>query len=71
MDSLEIFIFAFFFNWLPRKKSLSPDFFPYLWPDIIWKGKKVHRKFIEFSTDLCFFLQEMPACAIDYAYVPI
>ena len=38
--------------------------------DILWERKKIHRIFNEFSIDRCFFLQEMPACATDDAYVP-
>ena len=32
--------------------------------------EKVHRKFNETSIDLSFLLQEMPACAVDDAYIP-
>ena len=38
---------------------------------LILEVKKFNREFIEASIGLCFFLQEMPACAIDDAYVPI
>ena len=39
--------------------------------DIPRDWKKVHRVFREISIGFRFFLQEMPACAMDDAYVPI
>ena len=32
---------------------------------------KVHRFFNEFPIDRCFFVQEMPARAMDDAYIPV
>ena len=36
-----------------------------------WKWKKVHRIFNETSIGFYFFLEEMPAYAIDDAYIPV
>ena len=36
-----------------------------------WERKKVHRIFNEFVIDQCFFVQKMPACAIDDANIPV
>ena len=51
----------------PISVSMSSSFLG----DILRDCKKIHFVFNEFSMDRCFFVQEMPACAIDDAYVPI
>ena len=38
---------------------------------VVWNWEKVHRKFNETSIGFCFFLQEMPACAMDDAFTPV
>ena len=74
MDSLKLFLFAS----LPQLVSQIILSVSWLFPisvatrssllnDILWKRKKVHRTFNEISIGLCFFLQEMPACAVDDA----
>ena len=39
--------------------------------DILRGWKKVHRIFNEFPIEICFFVQEMPARAIDNADTPV
>ena len=43
----------------------------FLIDDILRDWKKVHRLFDEFPIEPCFFAQEMPARAIDDAYIPV
>ena len=73
---MELFLFAFLLQLVSQIIFFVSWLFPFsvamrssLLDDILWKWKKVHRKFDKLSIGLCFFLQEMPACAIYDAYV--
>ena len=76
MNSLELFIFAFllqvvsqiilFVSWL---FPISVTMRPALLDDMGVKRRSIVY-LTNFRFDLCFFLQEMPACAIDDAYFP-
>ena len=39
--------------------------------DILRDSKKVHRMIDEFPIDRCFFMQEMPARAVEYTDIPV
>ena len=39
--------------------------------DILRDWEKVHRKFDEFPIDPYFFVQEMPARAVDHTGIPV
>ena len=78
MDFLELFLFAFLLQLVSQMIFFVSWLFPIsvamrssLLDEILWERQKVHRTSNEFSIDHCFFLQEMPARAIDNADIPV
>ena len=78
MDSLEILLFAFLLQLVSRVIFLVSRLFTIsmsmkssLLHDILRDWKKVHRIIDEFLIGSSFFMQVMPACAVEFTDIPV